>query len=41
MKHSSLGGKTILDAGWKEVYENHFEDEDSTDDVKEQLLTAH
>ncbi|PEA42869.1 DNA topoisomerase III [Bacillus wiedmannii] len=31
-------GKTILHAGWKEVYENHFEDDDITDDVKEQLL---
>ncbi len=31
-------GKTVIRAGWKEVYENHFEDEDSSDDVKEQLL---
>lgn len=31
-------GKTILHAGWKEVYENRFEDDDVTDDVKEQLL---
>ncbi|MFZ7931249.1 DNA topoisomerase III [Bacillus thuringiensis] len=31
-------GKTILHAGWKEVYENRFEDDDGTDDVKEQLL---
>ncbi|MBY0599998.1 DNA topoisomerase III [Bacillus bingmayongensis] len=31
-------GKTILHAGWKEVYENRFEDDDATDDVKEQLL---
>ncbi|WP_414835389.1 DNA topoisomerase III [Bacillus sp. Ba 3] len=31
-------GKTILHAGWKEVYENRFEDDDLTDDVKEQLL---
>ncbi len=31
-------GKTILYAGWKEVYENRFEDDDVTDDVKEQLL---
>ncbi|HDR7667675.1 TPA: DNA topoisomerase III [Bacillus wiedmannii] len=31
-------GKTILHAGWKEVYENRFEDDDMTDDVKEQLL---
>ncbi|HDR4896198.1 DNA topoisomerase III [Bacillus thuringiensis] len=31
-------GKTILHAGWKEVYENRFEDDNVTDDVKEQLL---
>ncbi|AAU19892.1 DNA topoisomerase III [Bacillus cereus] len=31
-------GKTILHAGWKEVYENRFEDDDVTDEVKEQLL---
>ncbi|MDH4422757.1 DNA topoisomerase III [Bacillus cereus] len=31
-------GKTILHAGWKEVYENRFEEDDVTDDVKEQLL---
>ncbi|EOV9527564.1 DNA topoisomerase III [Bacillus cytotoxicus] len=31
-------GKTILHAGWTEVYENRFEDDDVTDDVKEQLL---
>ncbi|MGQ3540466.1 DNA topoisomerase III [Bacillus cereus] len=31
-------GKTILHAGWKEVYENRFEDDDITDDVKEQIL---
>lgn len=31
-------GKTILHAGWKEIYENRFEDDDVTDDVKEQLL---
>ena len=30
-------GKTILISGWKEVYQNHFEDE-STDDLKEQIL---
>ncbi|MGR5873875.1 DNA topoisomerase [Bacillus pacificus] len=34
-------GKTILHAGWKEVYENRFEDDDVTDDVKEQLFTSH
>ncbi|QCR31329.1 DNA topoisomerase III [Lysinibacillus sp. SGAir0095] len=31
-------GKTVLQAGWKEVYENRFDDDDATDDVKEQLL---
>ncbi|MED1621375.1 DNA topoisomerase III [Bacillus pseudomycoides] len=31
-------GKIILHVGWKEVYENHFEDDDATDDVKEQIL---
>lgn len=31
-------GKTILSIGWKEVYENRFEDEDGTDDLKEQIL---
>lgn len=31
-------GKTVLHAGWKEVYENRFDDEETTDDVKEQLL---
>lgn len=31
-------GKTILSSGWKEVYENQFEDDDATDDVKEQIL---
>ncbi|BCC57065.1 TPA: DNA topoisomerase III [Bacillus cereus] len=31
-------GKTILHAGWKEVYENRFEDDDAIDDVKEQTL---
>ena len=31
-------GKSVKNAGWKEVYENRFDDEESTDDVKEQLL---
>ncbi|CAH2717381.1 DNA topoisomerase 3 [Neobacillus rhizosphaerae] len=31
-------GKTILSVGWKEVYENRFEDDDATDDLKEQIL---
>jgi DNA topoisomerase III len=31
-------GKTVLTAGWKEVYSNIYDDEESMDDVKEQLL---
>ncbi len=31
-------GKTIINAGWKEVYENQFDDEDQGEDVKEQIL---
>lgn len=31
-------GKTIINAGWKEVYENRFDDEDQGEDVKEQIL---
>lgn len=31
-------GKTILQAGWKEVYENRFEEDEAADDVKEQIL---
>lgn len=31
-------GKTILSSGWKEVYSNHFEDEEASDDLKEQIL---
>ncbi|MGE8206430.1 DNA topoisomerase III [Heyndrickxia sp. NPDC080065] len=31
-------GKTVINAGWKEVYENRYDEEESTDDVKEQLL---
>ncbi|SOC39617.1 DNA topoisomerase III [Ureibacillus acetophenoni] len=31
-------GKTILSSGWKEVYGHHFDDEESSDDVKEQIL---
>ncbi len=31
-------GKTVTNPGWKEVYNNRFDDEESTDDVKEQLL---
>lgn len=31
-------GKTILVSGWKEVYQNHTEDDDAADDLKEQIL---
>lgn len=31
-------GKTVLTMGWKEVYANRFDDEESNEDVKEQLL---
>ncbi|MES1044648.1 DNA topoisomerase III [Bacillus obstructivus] len=31
-------GKTILSNGWKEVYENHFDDDETKDDLKEQKL---
>ncbi len=33
-------GKRILQNGWKEAYENIFEDEDNEDGLKEQLLPA-
>jgi len=33
-------GKTIIQAGWKEVYGSTVEDDDATDDIKEQLLPA-
>ncbi|MBD8025578.1 DNA topoisomerase III [Ureibacillus sp. Re31] len=32
-------GKRLINLGWKEVYENQFDDE-STDDIKEQLLPS-
>ncbi|KAB0441037.1 DNA topoisomerase III [Lysinibacillus fusiformis] len=31
-------GKTIVTAGWKEVYENRFDDEETQDDLKEQVF---
>lgn len=31
-------GKTIITAGWKEVYENRFDDDESNDDLKEQVF---
>lgn len=37
-EHFAARGKTILNPGWKEVYENRFEDEDSVDELKEQIL---
>lgn len=34
-------GKTVVSYGWKEVYENNFDDEeDSSDDIREQILPA-
>ena len=33
-------GKTILVSGWKEVYQNHVEDDDATDDIKEQIFPS-
>lgn len=33
-------GKTVINAGWKEVYENRSDDEELTDDIKEQLLPS-
>lgn len=37
-QHFVARGKTILNAGWKEVYENRYEDDDAGDDLKEQIL---
>lgn len=31
-------GKTVLSAGWKEVYSNRYDEEEQLEDVKEQLL---
>ncbi|WP_078547637.1 DNA topoisomerase III [Litchfieldia alkalitelluris] len=31
-------GKTVINLGWKEVYENRFEEDDEGDEMKEQLL---
>jgi DNA topoisomerase III len=31
-------GKVVISQGWKEVYENNFDDEDSKDELQEQLL---
>lgn len=37
-EHFVASGKTILYSGWKEVYENRFEDDDTVEDLKEQIL---
>lgn len=31
-------GKTVTSMGWKEVYENRFDDEDNNDDIEDQFL---
>jgi DNA topoisomerase-3 len=31
-------GKVVINNGWKEVYENNYEDEDKNEEIKEQLL---
>ncbi|AKL94624.1 DNA topoisomerase 3 [Clostridium aceticum] len=31
-------GKVVIAAGWKEVYQNHFEDEEAQEDISDQLL---
>jgi DNA topoisomerase-3 len=33
-------GKVVISQGWKEVYENNFDDEDSKDELQEQLLPS-
>lgn len=33
-------GKVVLKAGWKEVYDHHFDDEEAKDGLAEQLLPA-
>ncbi len=33
-------GKVVINQGWKEVYENNFEDEDTADGILEQLLPS-
>jgi DNA topoisomerase-3 len=33
-------GKTIISNGWKEVYANHSEEEDTSQDLKEQILPS-
>lgn len=31
-------GKIVISQGWKEVYESNFEDEDTVEDIREQIL---
>ncbi|PKM78985.1 MAG: DNA topoisomerase III, partial [Firmicutes bacterium HGW-Firmicutes-13] len=31
-------GRTVINPGWKEVYENNFEDEDAKEELSEQIL---
>lgn len=37
-EHFIAKGKVILAQGWKEVYDNSFEEEDAKDDVREQIM---
>ncbi|WP_291574119.1 DNA topoisomerase III [Clostridium sp. UBA4548] len=37
-EHFIAKGKVILAQGWKEVYDNSFEEEDGKDDVREQIM---
>lgn len=39
-EHFVAKGKTILVSGWKEVYQNHVEDDDALDDIKEQIFPS-
>lgn len=33
-------GKTVISQGWKEVYENNFDDDDSKEDISEQIIPS-
>ncbi|WP_274363141.1 DNA topoisomerase III [Paenibacillus thermotolerans] len=37
-EHFAARGKTVLQAGWKEVYDLSVDEEDAADDIREQLL---
>lgn len=37
-EHFIAKGKVILAQGWKEVYDNSFDEEDAKDDVREQIM---